>query len=188
MTFFDNFKEKLESKKTFKKLLSWLFQLLVFVFIFKAASMWQQRNMLPSSDKRQAPSIVLPDLKGELRTINFLSNDSDNKQTLVYFFAPWCTVCHYSVDSLESIKQSQSHPNLQIFMVALDWRSKQEVEEFLAKHELSVPVILGTQTTSKDYQIGGFPSYYLISNTGEIVAKDMGFTTQLGIKSRLLIN
>ncbi|MCW8878909.1 MAG: TlpA family protein disulfide reductase [Kangiellaceae bacterium] len=188
MKLVDNIKNQFKDKPTLRKVISWLFQLVLFVVIFKVASWWQQKDMLPSDESSLAPSFTLPSITGDV--INFSTNRTSQqaKQTLLYFFAPWCTVCHYSVGSLQSIKDKSSEEELSIFMIALDWKSKHEVEDFLSKHELDIPVLLGTNKTLKDYKIKGFPSYYLISDSGEIVAKDMGFTTQLGIKSRILLN
>ena len=184
----NRFKKIFNDKFKIKSLISFFAQLFLFALIFGAASWWQQRNMLETNSQIVAPSISLPNLQGETYSLIFSDLENDKKQTLVYFFAPWCSVCHFSVDSLEAIKQSGNYPNLEIVMIALDWKTKEEVEAFLSKHKLSMTVLLGNHTTSQDYKITAFPSYYLVSSTGEVVAKDMGFTTQLGIKSRLLMS
>ncbi len=171
---------------TAKKLATGAFQVLVFIGVFYLASQWQQRNMLDTNVQSIVPTLALPNINGTTQTTNFHDVKKPQQKTLVYFFAPWCTVCHYSVDALESIKQSTPQEDLNIVMVALSWKNIEEVKTFLDEHKITVPVLLGTNQTASDYKINGFPSYYLISNKGEIIAKDMGFTTQAGIKLRLL--
>ena len=89
-----------------------------------------------------------------------------------------------SIDNIEAIKQS-SKGKINFYLIALDWRSKHEIEDFLAQHELSIPVLLGTQKTSESFKIGGFPSYYVIDRSGILQSKDMGYTTELGMRIRL---
>ena len=188
MSVLDQTKKRLRKKVTLTKVASWTFQLVLFVAIFKAASWWQQKDMLPSNDSTKAPSFTLPSVQGEVISFNTKSDSPLPKQTLLYFFAPWCTVCHYSVGNLQAIKDKKDQSEISIYMIALDWKTKQEVEDFLSKHELNIPVLLGTHKTTQDYRIKGFPSYYLISDQGEIVAKDMGYTTEIGIWSKILVN
>lgn len=188
MSIFDKIKKLYNEKFTLRNIVSWTFQIVLFIAIFKTASWWQQKDMLPSGGSTLAPSFTLPNMSGEV--INFSSHATAKlpKQTLLYFFAPWCTVCHYSVGNLQAIKDKRDEDDISIYMIALDWKTKQEVQEFLSKHELDIPVLLGTNRTVRDYKIKGFPSYYLISDKGEIVAKDMGYTTEVGIWSKILVN
>ena len=188
MKLIDNIKKQFNAKPSLGKITSWTFQLVLFIAIFKAASWWQQKDMLSTNEFTLAPPFTLPSITGKVISFSTSGDSQLPEQTLLYFFAPWCTVCHYSVGSLQSIKNENSQQELSVFMIALDWKSKHEVEEFLSRHELDIPVLLGTNKTLRDYKIKGFPSYYLISDSGEIVAKDMGFTTQLGIKTRLMLN
>ena len=70
-------------------------------------------------------------------------------------------------------------------MVALDWRSIEEVDQFLSQHKLTMPVLLGTNEVRDNFQISAFPSYYLISRLGEVQSKNIGYSTELGMKWRL---
>ncbi|MDH5433234.1 MAG: TlpA family protein disulfide reductase, partial [Gammaproteobacteria bacterium] len=113
---------------------------------------------------------------------------SDNElPTLIYFFAPWCQVCHASIDNLEDIYQSEKD-NINIYLVALDWKNLEEILDFLSQHQLSMPVLLGTNQTRSEYKIKGYPSYYLIDSDGKIVSKNFGYSTELGLRVRVLLN
>jgi len=168
-------------QETKKKIISWVNQGLIFIGIFLVITWWQQKDMLQISSNSLAPAFSLVDMTGKV--VRF---DPANQQqkTLVYFFAPWCGVCHASIDNIESIKQS-SDGKINFYAIALDWQSKEAVETFLAKHDLSMPILLGTRETLDQFKIGGFPSYYVIDRNGILQSKDMGYTTELGMRVRL---
>ncbi len=169
---------KNESKK---KIINWINQGLIFLAIFLAITWWQQKDMLQTSSDILAPSFSLVDMNGDV--VQFDPAEQEQK-TLVYFFAPWCGVCHASINNIESIKRS-SDGKINFYAVVLDWRSKQEVETFLADHDLTMPILLGTRDTSEKYKISAFPSYYVIDRSGILQSKDMGYTTELGMRVRL---
>jgi len=168
-------------KETKKKIVSGFNQILIFLGIFIAITWWQQKDMLPTSSSLRAPNFSLVDMTDNV--VHFNPSEQTQK-TLVYFFAPWCSVCHISIDNIESIKQS-SDGKINFYAVALDWKSKQEVETFLAEHDLTMPILLGTNETLNDFKIGGFPSYYVIDSNGILQSKDMGYTTEIGMRVRL---
>lgn len=164
-----------------KKVVSWIGQILIFVAIFVSITWWQQKDMLQAASGELSPSLTLVDMKDTVQ--EFIPSQQVQK-TLIYFFAPWCGVCHASIDNIEAIKQSSSG-KINFYVVALDWKNKQEVEKFLSSHDLTIPVLLGTRDTQEEFRIGGFPSYYVIDKNGVIQSKDMGYTTELGMRFRL---
>jgi peroxiredoxin len=168
-------------QETKKKLISWLNQGLIFIGIFFLITWWQQKDMLMTSSDHVAPSFSLVSMKDEVFQFEPLQQ---TQKTLIYFFAPWCSVCHASIDNIEAIKKS-SQKKINFIIIALDWKSKQEVELFIAKHELTVPVLLGTREVSQQFKIAGFPSYYVVDRAGKLQSKDMGYTTELGMRLRL---
>jgi len=170
--------------ETKKKIVSGFNQILIFLGIFLAITWWQQKDMLPTSSNSAAPSFSLVDMTDNVVHFNPLEQ---SQKTLVYFFAPWCSVCHLSIDNIESIKQS-SDGKINFYAIALDWKNKQEVEAFLAEHDLTMPILLGTNETLNDFKIGGFPSYYVIDSSGILQSKDMGYTTEIGMRVRLGLN
>jgi len=174
--------KKLQFNK--KQFLSWLFQLILLAFVFYTASWYQQRNMLVTGEKIKQSQLSLLSITGQAKHYQL---DNGKNDTFIYFFAPWCSVCHASIDNLENIYRSKPEA-IEIIVIALDWSSIDEVDEFLSQHELTMPILLGTNQVMKNFKIKAFPSYYLISRNGEIVSKNMGYTTELGINWRILFN
>jgi len=146
--------------------------------IFLALSAWQTRNML--ADEEQVPVLTAPTISGSMARFPDLTTD---RHSLVYFFAPWCTVCHLSIENLNYV-QAQN-PELNILIVALDYQSVAEVEEFLSEHSLDYPVLLGDRRWSSAYKVTAFPSYYVIDSGGRVVSRSMGYSTMLGMMARV---
>ncbi len=175
-------------KLNIKSAFGWLKQFLLLIAIFILISWWQQKDMLPSSAQFISPAFSLPSINGEIVQFNlspFNIKQPNKKMTLLYFFAPWCGICHASIDNVEAIKRSYNN-EINIYIIALDWQDKSEVENFLSQHKLTVPVLLGEKQTSNDYKIKGFPSYYIVDKNGLIKSRSMGYSTELGLRARLL--
>jgi len=167
-----------------RRALSWVMQLIIFISIFYTISWWQQKDMLSIGNPLTNKSFSLLSSKGQVIHYRF---DNGEKDTLLYFFAPWCGVCHASIDNLEEIYQSRPD-DLNIFIIALDWGSIEEIDAFLAQHQLTMPVLLGTREVQQNFKISAFPSYYLISRKAEIQSKNRGYSTELGMALRLKFN
>lgn len=167
--------------------MSGLIQSLALVALFIVISQYLARDMLQVH--QQAPSLL--DYQHKL-----LNKPSENgsrfkiqpwpkaKQHLVYFFAPWCTICALSQPSLTALQDTK--PSIQIIMVALDWSSEQAVKEFQRKHRFNLPIVLGNTQTKTQWQVDAYPSYYFVNEMGEITSKDRGIVTLPGLLARSL--
>ena len=152
-----------------------MLQLLGFILLFILISVWLGRHML---DKGQmvAP-LSLPSLNGELVNINW---PSDQQRTLVYFFAPWCSVCHISMPGLNLFVDSQSN-DLQIVAIALDYENSDEVRQTIQDSGFKGQVLLGNQQLARTFNITAYPSYYMLDQHGRILHSDRGLTTPVGV-------
>ena len=106
------------------------------------------------------------------------------KRTILYFFAPWCTVCHASIENLQLTYQK--NPDIDVIAVALDFVEEKEIVEFVSKHELTFPVVYGNEAVKKTYQITAYPSYYIVDEENTVVSKSMGYSTEIGLYFRSL--
>ena len=165
----------------FKKAASYLMQGLLFIAIVWGISLWQSKNMLP--EKSPAPGFERPSLSGEMKSLT----DVSGKKVVLYFFAPWCTVCKFSSHNIVSIREALDPAEVAIYAVALSYQSKKEVEDFAKKHNLKIPVILGGPALQKAYRIHSFPSIYLIYGAGKIRSLLVGYSTEAGIRLRLFM-
>ncbi|WP_395375012.1 peroxiredoxin family protein [Marinicella sp. W31] len=166
-------------KKSSKKIIKIALEVGFVIAVFFAFTWWQNRDLL-AVDESQAPDFALQTLEGEVVHLSAYRG----QKVLLYFFAPWCTVCRLSADNLNDLRVARTTEELQIFAMALSWDSQAEVEAFVHDLELDVPVLLGYEQQSMDYKIKGFPTYYVIDEAGVIQSRSMGYTTEWGMRIR----
>lgn len=138
-------------------------------------------NEVISKDKVAAPidSQILLTTVGES-----ISLDAQGKTTVLYFFAPWCQICHVSIGNLQTLYEHNEQIN--VIAIALDYTSKDEVLDFTQQHQLTFPVAFGSETVKQALEITGYPSYYVINKDNTIVRKSMGYSSTLGLYLRTL--
>ena len=121
----------------------------------------------------------VPTLLGETVSLN-----AQGKTTILYFFAPWCQVCHVSIGNLQSL--FEKNEDIDVVAIAMDYTSSQEVINFTSKHNLTFPVALGTQAVKQAFEVSGYPSYYVLNSENMIIGKSMGYSSELGLYLRSL--
>jgi thiol-disulfide isomerase/thioredoxin len=156
---------------------SLLIQVLVFFVIFNAISMWRETSMLSTS------ADVVP-VKHQLKTLmhNDIRLQAKGKKTIVYFFAPWCQVCNFSIDNLQNLYQK--NPEIGVIAVALDFVDVAEVKKFTNNHQLTFPVALGNESVKADFQVQGYPSYYVLNEENVIIGRSLGYSSEIGLYLR----
>jgi thiol-disulfide isomerase/thioredoxin len=154
-------------------------QAIVFFTIFQALSMFREVDMLSTGDGLAKQNIYLKTLDN--KTIELSHN---KKTTVIYFFAPWCQICHMSISNLQSIYEKNDQIN--VIAIALDYVDNKEVIEFSSQHQLTFPIALGTEQIKTQFKIKGYPSYYVIDEENTIIAKSMGYSSEIGLLLRTL--
>lgn len=163
--------------RQFLKKRSGLFlNVLFFIAVFLAVSAFQARNMLSTSDE------AAPPLSGALlRGGSYDIAATGNRPVLVYFFAPWCTFCAVSSDNLTRLRRLRDEESLEILTVVLDWQDLDEVRDYVERHELDLPVVLGDSQIAQDWRVYAFPTYYVLDSDRRIHRRDLGYSTQFGL-------
>lgn len=156
-----------------------LMDVILIVAVMLSISWWQNRGTM-AAEGQLAPAFELMALDGSSHRLD----NHQGKQLLLYFFAPWCSVCKLSADNLNDLRAARSEEGLMIMMMALSYENKAEVEQFVVDLDIQVPVLLGTDKQMSDYQIQGFPTYYVIDENGRLSSKSMGYSTELGMRFR----
>lgn len=155
-----------------------IIQISIFVVVFGFISWVQSRNML-DTDSPIAKVSEVTTLSGEKVDLN-----ATGKTKVLYFFAPWCQICHISIGNLQALHDKNEH--LDVVAIALDYDNEQAVKNFIAQHELTIPIALGGSQVKKQYKIEAYPSYYVIDKDNVITARSLGYSTELGLYLRTL--
>ena len=161
-----------------KRSFEWIILVLIFVGIYA----WQHRDLLETDGSLYAPEFNLVALSGGVESYQ---PTKSKKPALFYFFAPWCSICHASIENMNTFKEDIAQGRLDVFIIALDWRTKEEVEEFVREHDLPVKVLLGTRKQQLDYSIRAFPTYYVADAEGRLQWGSIGYSTLAGLRLRV---
>ena len=146
------------------------------ISIFVLISMWQTRNLPNDENTPSLEPVWLDDMRAESVMVS-------GETGVVYFFAPWCFYCKKSIDNLDELVSSGQLAWARV--VALDYESLDEVREFIRETGVNLPVLLGSPQTSTDWQIRGFPTYFVIDGEGQIVSRSVGYSTKIGLQARV---
>lgn len=149
---------------------------LFFVAVIFAVTSFQMRNMLPVADEA-APPLSGPLLGGG----TFDIDAADGRPTIVYFFAPWCKFCAASSDNLTRLRRLRDEDSLAIIVVALQWQDRNEIQNYVDRHDLDLPVVLGDIRIEQDWRIQAFPTYYVLGSDRHIRRRDVGYSSQFGL-------
>ena len=166
---------------------SFSIQAIIFLVAFQLLSFLRETSMLatdtPLSEvvsSNQGVNIdKVPTLMGETVSLN-----AQGKTTILYFFAPWCQVCHASIGNLQALYQKNEQ--LAVIAVAMDFTSNKEVMAFTSHHQLTFPIALGNEAIKQTFEISGYPSYYVLNEENVIIGKSMGYSSELGLYLRSL--
>lgn len=150
------------------------------IVVLLVVTEWQGRHLL--SRAAEAPSFTLESLQGEPVSLE----SARGKTVVLYFFAPWCSVCRYSSHNIRALRQARSDDEMAIYAVGLGYQRRSEVEQFAHEHQLGVPVLLGNDQILERYNINSFPTIYVIDEQGQVQDRVIGYTTELGLRLRSL--
>ena len=129
-------------------------------------------------DEELDKAFFLAELDTEGRVMFHTIPDVSERQQLLYFVAPWCSICHLSLPNLELIHRED--PTINIAVIVLSYENAQEIWAMKEKLGLTLPLYLGTKELSDYYQVSLFPSYYLLSPSKKVLARGQGYSTRLG--------
>ena len=159
-----------------RSLLKYSVEAIVFGVILFGVYAYQSRNLLPAA-WQAAPALRVSMLDGSSYNIN----DRIVPATLVYFFAPWCQICAASSSNIDYLRKLRDEDELQIVLVALDWQTRAEVQEYVDRHEIANTVLLGDRMVANDWNVYAFPTYYILDSQQRVVRRDLGYSTLAGL-------
>lgn len=154
-------------------------QIVIFVIIFQLFSWFKERNMLDSGTQVSNEPIMLNTIMDEQVALS-----SKDKKTVIYFFAPWCQICHLSIDNLQEFYLENQDIN--VVAVALDYVEADEIIDFSKDHQLTFPIALGNEQIKQKFKISAYPSYYIVDENNVMIKKSLGYSTKIGMYLRTL--
>jgi len=161
-------------------LLRWLRTLLIYILILFVAgflgNLWMTRNQAGG----QAPLLSGPDIQGQWQQVHYTAFD---QPLLLYFFADWCPICKFQHAEISAV--NQHYP---VVAIAMQSGSNAELSVYLQQQGLDLELINDRQgDISRRFGVQGVPASFIINNKGEIAFSTRGYTSRIGLYSRLWI-
>ena len=130
--------------------------------------------------RRSGPAPALAGFSLDGQALGLTS--APERPVLVHFWATWCGICKFMDGNIANV--AQDHP---VITVALDSGGVAPVTAHLAERDLVMPVLLDNDgEISRRWGVRGVPTSFLIDTNGQIRNVTVGYTTELGLRARLL--
>ena len=154
---------------------NFLIQIVLILSVYFAVQAWQGRH----APRGQAPLIVGQLLDGRQVKLE----DYRGKPVLLHFWASWCSICRFEQGSIEAI--AKDYP---VITVASQSGDEAAVAAYVAEQGLSMPVLVDDEGEwGRSYGVRGFPSSYVIDAEGQIFDVEVGYSSEWGLRARLLL-
>lgn len=106
---------------------------------------------------------------------------SQDKPTLLYFWATWCPICKAQSPNIQTIAK-----NYNVLTVAVKSGSDKEIQEYLKSHNLDFKVINDYDgSIANKFGISVFPTTLLYDKDREFFYSDVGYTSTIGLWLRM---
>jgi len=114
----------------------------------------------------------LTDLSGKTHKLA----DYKGKWVLVNLWATWCPPCLEEIPDLIALQET--HKNLAVIGVAVDFESRKKVTDFVDDNLMSYPIVLGDEKVIQQFGSAEvLPSTYLYNPQGKLVKLHRGLIT-----------
>jgi len=117
---------------------------------------------------------ALPDINNVTRNIS----EFRGKWVVLNYWATWCPPCLKEIPELVEFHDNHHTKNAVVVGVDYEDIKVDELKEFTESYFMSYPILRSSPTTPTPFGvISGLPTTFLISPTGEVVAKQSGPVT-----------
>jgi thiol-disulfide isomerase/thioredoxin len=97
------------------------------------------------------------------------------KATLVVFFFPTCPFCNAAFPDIQKIHDAYRDRGLSVVWINVVPQEERLIPAWRARHEYTVPILLGKASVDRDYKLVATPTHFLLDSTGRILAKRAGY-------------
>jgi thiol-disulfide isomerase/thioredoxin len=144
---------------------------LAYAVLAVVALRWYQTSRWPSTEL--AP-LAATTLAGKSVTL------PDERPVILHFWATWCGICELEQDSIAALAK-----DARLVSVASLSGSRRDVQRYLDAHALEFDVIHDPRgELANRYGVSAYPTTLFIDADGDILAREVGYVTSLGLRLR----
>ncbi len=148
-------------------------EILFFIALYLGLRTWLHKDVIHG----RAPVFDAQWLQGG----EFSLSDYRGAPLLLHFWASWCAICRLEQGSIAAIAEDWP-----VLTVAMQSGGASEVRRYLDEHDLVFPVVVDEDAAlARLYGVTGVPISFVIDADGKIRFTEVGYTTELGLRSRL---
>jgi peroxiredoxin len=152
----------------------WSLELAVLLSVVLAVRAYHARD----AARGAAPAFAATDLEGRAMALS----DLRGKPAVVHFWAAWCGTCTAMRDNIEAIARRH-----QVLGVAAQSGDVASVRRFAGEHGITSPTVVDeTGALVRAYGVRAFPTSFFLDAGGNVRHVEVGYTTELGLRLRLL--
>ena len=153
--------------------------LIIFIFaLLPLAPAWSQ----PLNVGSTAPAWALQTGEGE--TIDYYQ-DSENKVSVVLFWATWCPYCATLMPHLEVIYRKYKNKGLKFYAIDIYEDGKLDPVEYFTNREYTYTLLLDGDQVAEDYGVKGTPGLYVVDKDKKIIYKRPAGVSDVMVKQNV---
>lgn len=163
-------------KQKFKSFLRESLIILSIIFVFSIAV-----NLYKTWDVVRGPAPFFNETTITGMPVNLADTD---KPVLVHFWATWCPICSIEHGSIQSIAEDHT-----VISVAMNSGNDHELREFMREKGLDYQVVADKDgELASRWSVSGVPSSFILTPDGKINFIEIGYTSEIGLRTRLWLS
>jgi cytochrome c biogenesis protein CcmG/thiol:disulfide interchange protein DsbE len=124
----------------------------------------------PVSQRPPAKDFELKDATGAI----IRPSDLKGKVVVLNFWATWCGGCQVEIPWLAEFYEKYEGAGLEVIGVSLDSDGWKSVGPYLKERAIPYKIVIGSETTAKEFNVTAMPVTILIDREGRVAATNVG--------------
>jgi peroxiredoxin len=140
-----------------------------------------ETRLIPASDRLPAPDFTLIDESGNSISLSA----KKGKVVLVNFWATWCGGCQVEIPWFRDLYNAHKNAGLDAIGISLDSDGWTSVRPYLKQKPIPYTIVIGNDSTAKEFDVTAMPVTILIDRDGKIAATHSGIVAKATYQSEI---